>query len=111
MCAEVSVRQREKVVSEGEMTLVDELLIVRADIVDAAPEIPAAQRNTPFVGHWAIRDLLAHLAGWDYTTIDAVADALAGVLRRVRPRLGVLQPEVDRQVRVERMGRAPELVA
>jgi hypothetical protein len=53
MCAEVSVRQREKVVSEVEMTLVDELVVVRADIVDSASQIPAAQRNTPFVGYWA----------------------------------------------------------
>jgi hypothetical protein len=62
------------------MTLVDELVAIRAAIVDKASEIPVEERGTPFVGHWTIKDLLAHLAGWDYANVDAVADLRAGCL-------------------------------
>jgi hypothetical protein len=62
------------------MTLVDELISVRAGILDAASEIPAEERATPFVGHWPIKDLLAHLAGWDYTNVEAAVDLRSGRL-------------------------------
>jgi hypothetical protein len=51
---------------------------VRAGILEATSEIPVRQRNTPFVGHWTIKELLAHLAGWDYANVKAVADLRAG---------------------------------
>jgi hypothetical protein len=62
------------------MTLVDELVAVRAGVLDAASEVPAEERDTPFVGHWTIKDLLAHLAGWDYASMEAVVDLIAGRL-------------------------------
>jgi len=36
-----------------------------------------------FLGTWSIKDLLAHLVGWDYTNIDAVNDIRAGKPPRV----------------------------
>jgi hypothetical protein len=30
------------------------------------------------IGIWSIKDLLAHLVGWDYTNIEAVKNVLAG---------------------------------
>jgi hypothetical protein len=62
------------------LTLVEELIAVRAGILEATSEIPPEQSDTPFVGHWTIKDLLAHLAGWDYANVKAVADLRSGRL-------------------------------
>lgn len=43
-----------------------ELLLARAD------EVPADLRTKPFVGHWNLMDVLAHLVGWDYTNVNAI---------------------------------------
>ncbi len=40
--------------------------------------MPAARRDEPFVGVWDLKDLLAHLVGWDRTNLDALNDFLAG---------------------------------
>ena len=31
-----------------------------------------------FLGTWSVKDLLAHLVGWDYTNLQAVQEILAG---------------------------------
>jgi hypothetical protein len=58
--------------------LVAGLAEARQNILDAASALPARARNEVFLGSWSIKDLLAHLIGWDFANIDAVKAILAG---------------------------------
>ena len=40
--------------------------------------MPAERRDEPFIGVWDLKDLLAHLVGWDRTNLEALHDFLAG---------------------------------
>ncbi len=51
---------------------------VRAELLKEAALLSTGQRDTKFLGIWSIKDLLAHLAGWDFTNVEAVKDILAG---------------------------------
>jgi hypothetical protein len=50
----------------------------RTDLLNEAASLSAEQQGTVFLGIWSIRELLAHLAGWDVTNLEAVKDILAG---------------------------------
>jgi hypothetical protein len=58
--------------------LLDALQEARADLLDQAASLSDAQQETVFLGIWSIKELLAHLAGWDVTNLEAVKDILAG---------------------------------
>jgi uncharacterized damage-inducible protein DinB len=62
----------------------DELLFglkaVRESILNGALALPAEARDRVFLGTWSVMDLLAHLAGWDFTNLQAVQDVLDGLL-------------------------------
>ncbi len=58
-------------------TLIANLLEARKNILSAASGLPAKQRDEIFLGGWSLKDLLAHLVGWDYTNIQAVKAILA----------------------------------
>jgi len=38
------------------------------------------ERDVVFLGIWSVRDMLAHLAGWDFANADAVKSIIAGKL-------------------------------
>jgi hypothetical protein len=59
-------------------SLIDDFVRTRGAILAAADSVPAASRETPFVGHWHLMDLLAHLIGWDYANIEAIEALEAG---------------------------------
>ena len=40
--------------------------------------MPAERRDEACVGVWDLKDLLAHLVGWDRTNLDALHDFVAG---------------------------------
>jgi hypothetical protein len=61
-------------------SLIWQLIEVRLKLVKVAAAIPIEKRDDAFVGTWDVKDLLAHLIGWDYTNIDAVRDIVAGRL-------------------------------
>lgn len=61
-------------------SLIGQFVDIRSQLVRAAAEIPAEKRDVAFVGTWDIKDLLAHLIGWDYTNIHTVRDIVAGRL-------------------------------
>ena len=50
------------------------LLEIRTVILQAASEFSPTAQNTVFLGVWTIKDLLAHLIGWDFTNLAAVND-------------------------------------
>ena len=50
----------------------------RASILDEAAQVPPGERETVFLGEWSLVDLLAHLAGWDFTNLVAAKEVQAG---------------------------------
>lgn len=58
--------------------LIAELSAARRAVLDAARALPPAAQDTPFIGIWSVKDLLAHLVGWDATNQQAVQDMLEG---------------------------------
>lgn len=62
----------------------DELLFalkaVREAILAESLPLPAEARERVFLGTWSSMDLLAHLAGWDFTNLQAARDILDGLL-------------------------------
>jgi len=60
--------------------LLSGLAETRAAILQAAAQVPPEARDTAFLGTWSLKDLLAHLAGWDVTNLEAAKDIQAGVL-------------------------------
>jgi hypothetical protein len=50
----------------------------RERILSLVASLPAAKQEEIFLGSWSSRELLAHLAGWDETTIRAADEILLG---------------------------------
>jgi hypothetical protein len=47
-------------------------------LLDAIDSIPAGLRSAPIHGDWTIREVMAHLAGWDRAIAASADDVLAG---------------------------------
>jgi len=60
--------------------IISELIETRKSILDAASSPPSAALDEVFLGVWSIKDLVAHLVGWDLANIEAVEAILAGRL-------------------------------
>lgn len=60
--------------------IVFELVEARRKILDTASSLPPEKHDEVFLGAWSVKDLLAHLVGWDYTNIQAVGDLLEAKL-------------------------------
>lgn len=58
--------------------LLAKLQETRASILAEVSALPAEKQNMVFLGSWSVKDLLAHLAGWDYTNADAASYVMAG---------------------------------
>jgi hypothetical protein len=58
--------------------LIGGLRAARKKILDAVRSLSPAQQDEVFLGEWSVKDLLAHLVGWDYTNQEAVGEILAG---------------------------------
>jgi len=56
------------------------LVETRRDILAKMSKLSDGQQDQIFLGIWSVRDLLAHLIGWDHTNRDAVKSVLAGQL-------------------------------
>ena len=59
---------------------ISNLLEARRNILAVVSKLSTAQRNLVFLGIWSIKDLLAHLIGWDYTNVEAIKSVLDGQL-------------------------------
>jgi hypothetical protein len=62
---------------ERKEKLILDLIEVRKNILHAASTLPARKQETAFLGVWSVKDLLAHLIGWDYTNIQAIKEILS----------------------------------
>lgn len=60
--------------------IIADLVEARIRIVDAAFSLSPEDRERVFLGTWSIKDLLAHLIGWDLTNLQAAEEILAGRL-------------------------------
>jgi uncharacterized damage-inducible protein DinB len=60
--------------------IIAELAAARREILDAAAALPEVEHGTAFLGVWTVKDLLAHLVGWDYANLEGIAAVLAGRL-------------------------------
>jgi uncharacterized damage-inducible protein DinB len=67
-----------KATGQKQRELIDNLLTARRMVLDAARKFRPDQYDELFLGTWSIKDLLAHLAGWDATNIQAVDEILSG---------------------------------
>lgn len=56
------------------------LMEMRGKILEAAASLSSAQQDEIFLGVWSVKDLLAHLIGWDVTNREAVSAVLASQL-------------------------------
>ena len=55
-----------------------DLIQTRHSILAEAASLSGEQHNQVFLGLWSIKDLLAHLIGWDLTNLHAVRSVLNG---------------------------------
>ncbi len=60
--------------------IITELVETRKQILDAVSSLSPEKQDEAFLGVWSVRDLMAHLAGWDFTNLEAAKALLAGQL-------------------------------
>ncbi len=56
------------------------LVDTRSRILETAVALSPRQQDQVFLGVWSVKDLLAHLIGWDWTNLEAAKAILAGSL-------------------------------
>jgi hypothetical protein len=73
-------KQRSKRLSaeEKKEKLLSDLVDVRKRILKEAARFSPEMMEVRFVGIWTIRDLLAHLSGWDITNLQAAQEIMEG---------------------------------
>ena len=60
--------------------LISSLIETRTAVLQAASGLSPTAQGTIFLGIWSIKDLIAHLIGWDYANLAAAKDIQAGKL-------------------------------
>jgi hypothetical protein len=58
--------------------IISGLVETRRRILDVASCLPPEKQDEVFLGVWSVKDLLAHLVGWDFTNTEAAREILAG---------------------------------
>ncbi len=58
--------------------LIAGLIEARQEILRAVSRLPLSEQDRVFLGVWSVKDLLAHLEGWDYANLRAGQSVLAG---------------------------------
>lgn len=56
------------------------MVAARQNILDEVSKLSSVEQDQVFLGIWSIKDLLAHLIGWDKTSLRAVKSVLKGQL-------------------------------
>jgi len=65
---------------ERKQQIIADLVDARRKILASAAALPPAQQGAVFLGEWSVKDLLAHLIGWDFANLEAAKEVLAGKL-------------------------------
>ncbi|MFH1524285.1 MAG: ClbS/DfsB family four-helix bundle protein [Chloroflexota bacterium] len=58
--------------NEKKQILLSSFIETRRQLLDYASSIPSERHEQVFLGIWSIKDLLAHLIGWDHSNIEAI---------------------------------------
>lgn len=72
--------KRTKSAETKKADLISRLVETRLKILNVAAALTPERAEEKFLGSWSARDLLAHLAGWDETNIQAGKEILGGAL-------------------------------
>jgi len=67
-----------KTIEEHKRQLIDGLIIARQEVLSAIESLPPELYDRVFLGTWNVKDILAHLIGWDITNLQAIQQILAG---------------------------------
>jgi len=68
----------QKTIEDHKRELIDTLVAARRGILETVNSLHPDQLDDVYLGVWSIKDLLAHLVGWDHTNLLAVQEILAG---------------------------------
>lgn len=60
--------------------IISELQKARSEILTEVAALSPKDRNTVFLEIWSVKDILAHLVGWDFANMEAVHSVLEGKL-------------------------------
>jgi uncharacterized damage-inducible protein DinB len=66
--------------------IITRFIEARKELLKAAAMIPTEAQDEVFLGIWSVKDLVAHLVGWDYTNLEAAQEILDGKLPTVLSR-------------------------
>lgn len=60
--------------------IISKMQRVRSELLTDVARLSRKERDTVFLGIWSVRDMLAHLAGWDFANLDAARSIIKGRL-------------------------------
>lgn len=60
--------------------IISGLADTRNRILNVASELSPVEQDQVFLGIWSVKDLLAHLVGWDHANLEAAGAVLEGEL-------------------------------
>jgi len=60
--------------------LLSAVIETRTAVLQAASGLSPTAQDTVFLGVWSVKDLIAHLIGWDFANLAAAKDIQAGKL-------------------------------
>lgn len=66
--------------SKRKRAVISRLASARSQILNAVSLLKPGQEDEVYLGNWDVKDLLAHLEGWDYANIQAAQAILEGQL-------------------------------
>lgn len=66
--------------SASKIYLIQTMAAVRQEILTAARSLSPEARRIIYLGSWSVREMLAHLIGWDHANQQAIQELLAGKL-------------------------------
>lgn len=84
MMDEDETREKMRIESKREKALLKKVQVlsalvdVRKRILAEASALTGEEQDRVYLGIWSVKDLLAHLTGWDYTNIKAASEVMAG---------------------------------
>ena len=67
-----------KTASEHKQDIIADLVAARENLLAIIRQLPPGCLDIPCIGTLNIKDLVAHLVGWDFTNLQAVQEILAG---------------------------------
>jgi len=69
-----------KIQEMKKVQLIADLIQARQSLLDAILSLPPARQDEVFLGVWSVKDLVAHLIGWDDANLEAAQSILANQL-------------------------------